>query len=320
MRFSYFFFLFFALGLPITSTAGETVSAKAPSAKDAGSTPSASFSQKPGSAQVATIAAKSGDSIRVTVTDTCTDYFQLAIENLVAASSPPQLGAEAIATGCSGKDQLSATIVYDTQYSAYIVKVSAKDGVAIPVKVAGGAALNPQDFVIYINTASPWTTDFSGGFTISSLRNSKWSLQPSGTAGSGTFVVSRDSSSQDSVSLGFAGFVTVSKNDWTLPAAIGAPKYGLTFGLGVNTGSKLEFYPGFSLGFGDLWLTLGANVGSIDALPSGLREGGATTQSNALNSLPTRISAGAFISLSYKFLGSSVQKTLEGKISTPAAK
>lgn len=276
----------------------------------------ATFSHKPGSPQTVTVSPKPGDSIKVTVTDTCTNYFELAVENLLKATPPA--GTRDIAPPCPGTDQLTLTIPLDSRYGAYIVSVRAKSGVHMPVHADTNVDLNPTDFVIYVDTSSTWTTDFSGGFTFSKLTNPKYSLQPGTGPTSGTYTVVEDNHSEDSATLGFAGFVTVSRKNWTLPAWLASPTVGITFGLGVSTGSKVEFFPGLSLKFGDLILTGGVNVGSVDTLPSGLKVGGTTTNANALNSLPTRTSSALFLALSYKFLGSSVQQTLEGKISSPS--
>jgi len=275
----------------------------------------ATFSHKPGSPQTLLISPKPGDSLKVTVTDTCSNYFELAVENLL---TQPPAGTRDLVPPCPGTDQLTLTIPLDSRYGAYIVSVRAKSGMQMPVHADTKVDLNPTDFVIYVDTSSPWTTDFSGGFTFSKLTNPKYSLQPGTGSSSGTYTVVEDNHSEDSATLGFAGFVTVSRKNWTLPAWLASPTVGITFGLGVSTGSKIEFFPGLSLKFGDLILTGGVNVGSIDTLPSGLKVGGTTTNANALNSLPSRISSGLFLALSYKFLGSSVQQTLQGRISSPS--
>jgi len=296
----------------------DTTNPKSPSVQANKPTFTATFSHKPGSPRVATLSPKAGDSIQVVLADTCKDDFQLAVEDLVAVDNSPAAAAAAAAgSPCTGADQLTATTAYDPKYTAYLVKVTPKAGIATPVTTTTGINLDATDFVIYVGAPSPWSTDFSGGFTHSKLTNPKYSLQPV-TGSAGTYTVVRDSASEDSASLGFAGFVTVSRSNWTLPSWLGSPNYGVTFGLGVNTGSRVQFYPGLSLRFGDLFVTVGANLGSVDALPAGLHEGSTTMQANALGSLPTRTSGGAFLALSYKFLGTSVEQTLQGKISQPS--
>jgi hypothetical protein len=262
-----------------------------------------------------------GDQFTVVLKHTCKSYFQLLVNGTKNEGADQAAEASAVATAaattltCDPTDEISSpTLTYQAGYTGYQVVVSRVDKATDPVPVnVGSTKLYPTtDFVIV--PSSDWTATFSGGVTVSSLTSPKYSLQPvAGTSGSAaSYTVVRNKSSEDAVTPGLAAFVTVSNRDWN--TANGKLQFGLTFGIGTNTGSKVQYYPGVSLKTGVMIITLGPNIGTIDTLPAGLHEGSTTSQQNALGTLATRTAVGGFLAFSFTFSATSAaaQKSFLG--------
>lgn len=132
------------------------------------------------------------------------------------------------------------------------------------------------------------------------------------------FFILRDKKAQDSYSLGAAAMVHVFHDDpyrfdfksgdsttqTTTTSGAGLVHWApISFGLGVGQEAEARYFLGTSLRFGQkAYLTAGWAFGSMARLPNGLREGGFTTESNALGSLGSRTGSAFFLSLSFDFL------------------
>jgi hypothetical protein len=223
--------------------------------------------------------------------------------------------AQAVNCGTPPNDTLSTTVVHQSGNVAYEVAISRTGTDAGPVSWGGQNndkyTLSPATDVLVVES-SPWSTIFSGGITVSKLTNPKFALQPT-TSGAATYTVVRGAS-PDAWNPGLALFITETNQSWSFGGGPSKVHFGITFGLGTNTGTRVEYYPGVSLIFDKLLLTVGANIGTVDALPSGPQLGSTTSNANALSSLSSRTGVGFFFGLSWTLFGSNAQTQLQNAI------
>lgn len=145
----------------------------------------------------------------------------------------------------------------------------------------------------FIETA--WRYDFAGAFTVSGLHDKKYAIDSSSK-------IIRAKDEESDASLGLAAFIHTYHD--SLCNRGGFCYVPLSFGIGINDDSKVNYYAGMSLRFGQkAFLTVGANFGSVKTLPNGLSEG-STADANTLNNQKDRIGVAPFVSFSYTFLGS----------------
>ncbi len=219
---------------------------------------------------------------------------------------------------CSGSEILKSDVMtYSSKFGAYQILITNIDktnnSVAVdtdpptPVgtETPDSGKLFPVTEILVVPKIE-WSTVFSGGLAFSSLTNNKYSLHAD-TAGT-SFEVRREKGSEDIVSAGAAAFATVTRSDWNITPRL---HWGLSFGIGVNTGSKIEYYTGPSLLAGSFVITAGFNVGTTDVLPSGVHKGDTVTQSNALGTMGSKTGVGAVIAFTFTFRGDDAQKTFD---------
>src|SRR4029078_6815538 len=133
----------------------------------------------------------------------------------------------------------------------------------------------------------------TGGFVASGLVDPIWAL---GTVtGQPTRVVVRATDRENSVTLGAAMFARVYHDRYAGVAP-------LSFGVGVRGDSRATFYFGSGLRFGQhASFTGGVAVGPGAALPAGVVEGRAVTDTNVLSNLVTRTAHSWFAGVTYTF-------------------
>lgn len=198
---------------------------------------------------------------------------------------------------------------HEARYGGYILRVSA----------SGDVPDGMRDLVVIIRVIDEdWRAEFSGGFTVSTLTDPKFGLVPDDDV-EGQSVVVRERGRESTVRPGFASFVHLAKPDFgfrlydpTTGASTRTVPVALSLGLGVDADFKqADLFIGPSVLFGDAGaFTLGLSIGGIDTAPAGLPVGAATTDSNALATLPTRIAVGGFFGFNYKFAGGSARDAL----------
>ena len=113
--------------------------------------------------------------------------------------------------------------------------------------------------------------------------------------GQPTRVVLRQPDQESSANLGVAMFAQVyhDRYAWIAP---------LSFGIGLRGDSRATFYLGPALRFGShASFTGGMAIGPVAALPAGVIEGRALTDTNFLSDLGTRTRHSWFVGATYTF-------------------
>lgn len=199
--------------------------------------------------------------------------------------------------------------IYNRIYHDQNTKVSCEDitkNAAMEYAQTAQTLKSVKDTIVVFENES--SIEFSGGLTISKLRNPKFALVPNPDPNAGadaSKVIAQDRDAMDVATLGIAGFVhyhpTGCKGGaiqwWCTHIAY-------TLGLGFSTGNTaLNAFigPSFRTRDGSWFVTLGYNIGPRDRLPSGNRIGEPPASPNDLNNLASHTAGGMFIALSYAF-------------------
>jgi len=151
----------------------------------------------------------------------------------------------------------------------------------------GRGAARPSD------AASGWDLALTGGFVATGLIDPVWAL--GSIPGQPVRVVVRQTEQESSVNLGVAMFAQVyhDRYAWLAP---------LSFGIGLRGESRATFYMGSALRFGPhASFTAGVAIGPVAALPAGVTEGRALSDTNFLTDLGTRTKASWFAGATYTF-------------------
>jgi hypothetical protein len=138
---------------------------------------------------------------------------------------------------------------------------------------------------------SGWDLALTGGFVATGLVDPIYAL--GNVAGQPTRVVLRETDRESSANLGVAMFAQVyhDRYAWVAP---------LSFGIGLRGDSRATFYLGSALRLGSrASLTAGVAIGPVAALPAGVIEGRAVTDTNVLSNLGTRTTHSWFIGATY---------------------
>jgi hypothetical protein len=141
--------------------------------------------------------------------------------------------------------------------------------------------------------SSGWDLALTGGFVATGLIDPVYAL--GNVAGQPTRVVVRARDQESTVNLGVAMFGQVyhDRLPWIAP---------LSFGVGIRGDSRAVFYMGSALRFGThASFTAGAAIGPVAALPAGVIEGRALTDTNFLSNLVTRTTTSWFTGVTYTF-------------------
>jgi len=140
-----------------------------------------------------------------------------------------------------------------------------------------------------------WRYDFAGGFTVSGLHDEKFAIDSAGK-------VAQAKNEESKVSLGLAAMIHTYHDGLCGNGVCWVP---LSFGLGINDDSKVNYFAGTSARLGPkAFLTVGANFGTVKTLPNGLKVGD-TADANTLNNQKDKVDVALFVSFSYTFLGNS---------------
>jgi hypothetical protein len=242
--------------------------------------------QKGGQASI-TRDLKNGDQMTVFITHTCPTQFEYEIRGY-EKETPPAATAKAV-MGLSTK---KLPLVHDSKYGGYVVSIRRIEG-KDPCTEAGNVVnLESQTFLILVREAT-WDLSFTGGFTVSSLKNPVYAFKTD--ADGRTKHVVEDTDKVDAATLGIAAFVHVyhQKHPWIAPA----------FGIGIRTDNKTEYYIGGAFRMNDkAAINAGVVFGPVTTLPAGVKVGDTVTDNNTLNNLPTRTGRGFFVAFSYSFL------------------
>jgi hypothetical protein len=143
------------------------------------------------------------------------------------------------------------------------------------------------------DASSGWDLALTGGFVATGLVDPVYAL--GSIAGQATRVVLRQPDLESSVNLGIAMFAQVyhDRYAWVAP---------LSFGIGLRGDSRATFYLGSALRFGPhASFTAGVAIGPVSALPAGVVEGRAVTDTNFLMNLGTRTTHSWFTAVTYTF-------------------
>lgn len=243
-------------------------------------------------------------------------YFTVEVQNICdeadisIKAKGVKSGAAAVAFAASSECLAGSTRVIQiphlSEFGGYVVTIAPVDAALEYVK--RNAATNcsvvgavPPDCKpikkvnLYVSVSEERKNyNFSGAFTVSDLTSPKFGLAPGGDSGMNTVIV-RDSSAENEVSLGFAGQINV----FPSPES----KFGGSVGLGISESSDLSFFIGPTWRVTDrVFVTVGANWGPVDRLPTGMSVGDTVSDPNTLSDLPSKTDVGAFLSVSFEFL------------------
>jgi hypothetical protein len=213
--------------------------------------------------------------VRITATDpTLFDYEVTGIEIVPKAKARPLAAA----------DTAEFVHEHDKKFAGYRVSVTRKEPKTEETELVD------KEWLIPVQTMQ-WETAIAGAFTVSGLTNPVFDVRDDG----GSSRVTRNRSGEDNAGLGLAGFVHVFHGR--------RPELAGTFGLGVTNQSKTSYFTGLSWRWGDRGaLTAGYMWGSVERLPSGVREGDVVTDPNVLANPGTRIDGAAFLAVSFSFI------------------
>ena len=138
-----------------------------------------------------------------------------------------------------------------------------------------------------------WDLALTGGFVVTGLVDPVYAL--GNVTGQVSRVVLRQPDQESRVNLGVAMFAQVyhDRYAWVAP---------LSFGIGLRGDSRATFYLGSALRFGPhASFTAGVAIGPVAALPAGVIEGRAVTDTNFLSNLGTRTTCSWFTGVTYTF-------------------
>jgi hypothetical protein len=143
------------------------------------------------------------------------------------------------------------------------------------------------------DAASGWDVALTGGFVATGLIDPVYAL--GNVTGQPVRVVVRQTEQESTVNLGVAMFAQVyhDRYAWLAP---------LSFGIGLRGESRATFYIGSALRFGPhASFTAGVAIGPVAALPAGVIEGRALSDTNFLTDLGTRTRTSWFAGATYTF-------------------
>jgi hypothetical protein len=178
--------------------------------------------------------------------------------------------------------------------SIVILAVSALLGAGTAVARADDGQRGSANAASATTAASTgWDLALTGGFVATGLVDPVYAL--GNIAGQPTRVVLRQLDQESGANLGVAMFAQVyhDRYPWIAP---------LSFGIGLRGDSRATFYLGSALRLGPhASFTAGVAIGPIAALPAGVVEGRAVTDTNFLTNLGTRTTSSWFTGVTYTF-------------------
>ena len=146
-----------------------------------------------------------------------------------------------------------------------------------------------------------WKLGFSGAYTLSSLTDPVYFLDPAKDENDmDGFIVRRNSSAEDSTNQDLAVMAHLYHNRKFRIGHSQVSWAPISLGIGFN--DSTSYYVGTSFRFGTaMYLTLGGVFGDTPFLPANVSQGDFTMDANSLTTLGERSDTGIFLGFSYKF-------------------
>ena len=277
-----------------------------------------SFDHYTGVNQSKSIYAKPGEPITINILNTCASKFNYELGG-IPLPSPASTEDGAIdplaALNICVAETHTITQIHDAQFGGYYISVDPINGPNVTAakldkdgepKVGGDGqieakVLSKATYLVLVRT-DQWDLAFSGGFTISDLTDPVFVTRENDMQN----IVTRDSSSEDSASLGLAAMVHIYQQK--------RPWLAATFGIATGNGNETAYMVGPSYRFSDkAAVTFGYMFAPVDTLPNGVNIGDSIEDPNSLSNLGSRTGGGFFISISYSFV-SGVRDLFETRI------
>jgi hypothetical protein len=239
------------------------------------------------------ISVRPNEPIIVCIQNTGLAAFTYAIVGVVkevpGASSTASLSMKDLGTR-------RLTKAHDDQYGGYLVTIKRKAPETVTVVTGESSQKDLNDITLVIAVKSEqFQYEFAGAFSVNSLTDPQYALQPRTVDGQAKSFVVQDDDAEDSSRLGIGAFIHVFHDKFPYVAG--------TFGIGIAESSKTSYFLGPTLRLGKaMAFTAGPVWGSVSRLPSGVAVDSEARDSNVLNDLPTHIRRGWFFGVSYTFL------------------
>ncbi len=207
---------------------------------------------------------------------------------------------------------------------AALARYEREEPIKIVLKDDKATELSSYTTVVFTPIPSELSIIPAGAFVVSKLVSDKYTLgtrtsptpAPDGSAVAEQFV-RRNSGADDDWALGLGAMLHVTDPAWNFNrSSTLSPAFGGTFGLAYNNNSSdLNYLIGVSLIWqNQLFVTLGGNIGKVDVLPRGLKDGDVIPVGESIDPMDSRNEAAFFFSVSWAFLGDGVEGRLKGLI------
>ena len=262
--------------------------ATCPAAAQSEQRPTVYFDHRAGQVAASTLYVEDGDIFTIAIENTCESRFAYDIRS-IRQEEPRPTQASVPKGSLSVLLTKRMDVVHNDTYAGYFVDVTER-----PTPPAApcteGTGLASTTFVV-LTPKRGWALSFSGGFTVSGLRDPVYGLDAENK-------LADDPGKMNDARPGIATFVHMYDQrwswQWTVPM----------FGLGIRDSNQPEYYFGVGARLGDKATVNGGLVlGPVSRLPGGVRIGQAAPDDKVLTDLPTRMVPGWFVGISYSFIG-----------------
>lgn len=282
------------------------------------------------------IAVKRGQRVNVRVENTYPDCFSFEVQSELEKDAKA-MGRTDNLTPCESRAQdVGFDVPQDDSGSNITFKLKAVKTSSVECSCDRAHQELREASFLMRTVIRGWDVAFTGGFTIASLTDPVFRLDPTtrlvddpspdaspdATISEVGFRVAEAHDKRDSERLGVAAMVHVNPVPWLKGRVSWSP---LSFGLGVNTKASMTYMLGTSLSFhGKAYLTGGLFFAPIHRIPNNLSEGQFVKSTDAqaaqasLDEPPSRIDRGWFLAFSGRFGGDTARSSLEDVI-FPAA-
>ena len=239
-----------------------------------------SFDHFTGKDQSISINAKAGEAINISIQNTCASKFRYELGGIPLPSPPPaKNGTSNLSPNICPAETHPITQIHDPQFGGYYISVDPINGPTVtaakldkdgkPIVGEDGRPIEAKElskatYLVLVRT-DQWDLAFSGGFTISDLTDPVFVTRVDDAMQN---IVARDTSSEDSASLGLAAMVHIyhQKRPWL----------AATFGIATGNDDETAYMVGPSYRFSDkAAVTFGYMFSPVDTLPNGVNIGDA---------------------------------------------
>jgi hypothetical protein len=273
--------------------------------------PANSAATSAGCTPVRQLTAEQDEVITVNIANTCPDHFDYTVVKIEREEENQLQSGPTVK--CDKEKKI--TIKHDDRYGGYLIHITPKSTIADTVLTAGKAVIT-----IAVRT-SEWRVGFGGGFTLHSITDPAFAVRETRAATDSVPARSeiiRQKDREDKLGRSVASFVHIHHSNW-VSRTKGAP--AITFGLGIDSDRTGDYYLGLSWLWGDRGaLTGGLIVGQEKVLPAGRQLGDSVSDLNILANLGDRRTYGAFVGISFRFLGNGpteLKKPFAGEDAAP---